>query len=256
MSGVVAITFDNLGEVSDLQRGRWPDDRPLGDHDSVTQALPYVLELLAELELRATFFVEGLNAELYPDALRSIDAAGHEVACHGWCHEPWAELDAAREADLLARSVGALARLGLSPAGFRPPGGELGTASLSALAAAGLQYCSPAGDRPGRRDGILLLPFQWGLIDAFHYLPHFAPRRLEALGAPDDLAPPALRARVGDALARAARRGEFLTLLFHPFLLDTDERRAAARAILSDVRARAEAGEIRCAPMRELAARF
>jgi peptidoglycan/xylan/chitin deacetylase (PgdA/CDA1 family) len=256
LSGVVAVTFDNLGEVSDLQRGRWPADQPLGRHPSVTRALPRVLELLAELELRATFFVEGLNADLYPEALRDIDAAGHEVACHGWCHEPWAQLDAAREAELLARGFGALTRLGLAPAGFRPPGGDLRASSLSALAAAGFQYCSPAGGRPAVIDGVVVLPFRWELIDAFHYLPHFARRREAVLGASGVLAPSALRARVGDALARATEGGEFLALLFHPFLLDTDERRAVARSILSDVRARVDAGEIECAPMRELAPRF
>ena len=75
----VSLTFDNLGEVADLERGRWPADAPLGRHASVTRTLPRVLELLASADVRATFFVEGLNAELYPDALRSIADAGHEV---------------------------------------------------------------------------------------------------------------------------------------------------------------------------------
>ena len=99
----------------------------------------------------------------------------------------------------------------------------------------------------------MVLPFQWSLIDAFHYLPHFASRREAALGRPDPLPPTDLRGRVGDALTRIAARGGFLSLLFHPFLLDTDERRAAAREVLSDVRGLAEAGAIQCAPLREIA---
>ena len=87
----VSLTFDNLGEVADLERGQWPADAPLGRHASVTRTLPRVLQALGEAGVRATFFVEGRNAELYPDALRSIAAAGHEVAFHGWQHEPWAE---------------------------------------------------------------------------------------------------------------------------------------------------------------------
>ena len=74
---MISLTFDNLGEVSALARGQWPAGEPLGRHFSVTRSLPRILELLDGLGLRATFFVEGLNAELYPDTLRRLDAAGH-----------------------------------------------------------------------------------------------------------------------------------------------------------------------------------
>ncbi len=254
MTAALAITFDNLGEVSDLQRGRWAEDAPLGHHDSVTRALPRVLELLEELGLRATFFIEGLNAELYPDALQGIDAAGHELAYHGWRHERWAGLAAARERELLRRGIDALAALGLAPVGFRPPGGVLAPSSWDALAAAGFTYCSPAGHGIGVRRGLAVLPFDWRLIDAFHYLPHFASRRQAALGAPDILAPATLRTALADALAQAAAGGRFRALLFHPFLADTDERLAVLRAVLTDVRGLIDAGKAWCAPMHEIAA--
>jgi len=101
----VSVTFDNLGEASDLERGWWPEDEPLGHHHSVTRALPRLLEALDEAGLRATFFVEGLNTELYPDTLRELDAAGHEVACHGWQHERWSTLEPAVERERLQRSA-------------------------------------------------------------------------------------------------------------------------------------------------------
>ena len=65
----VTVSFDNLGEVTELARGEWPAGEPLGQHFSVTRALPRILALLDELGLRATFFVEGRNTELYPDTL-------------------------------------------------------------------------------------------------------------------------------------------------------------------------------------------
>jgi hypothetical protein len=34
----VTITFDNLGEASDLEFGRWPIDRPVGQHHSAVRA--------------------------------------------------------------------------------------------------------------------------------------------------------------------------------------------------------------------------
>src|SRR5215218_4212304 len=104
----VSVTFDNLGEAEQRQSGEWPDHRPLGEHPSVTEALPWILSTLRELDLRATFFLEGVNAEVYPDAVERIAAAGHEVGYHAWCHELWGALDESEERKLLERGVAAM----------------------------------------------------------------------------------------------------------------------------------------------------
>jgi peptidoglycan/xylan/chitin deacetylase (PgdA/CDA1 family) len=240
---IVSVTFDNLGEASDLERGWWPEDEPLGAHHSVTEALPRVLEALEAADLRATFFVEGLNTELYPDTLRELGARGHEVACHGWRHERWAALDPATERDRLRRSVEGMRALGLAPCGFRPPGGELTAATPGLLRELGFTYCSPAAGVDA--GGVPALPFRWELLDAFHYLPHFADMR----GAGEPLPP----ARLRETLLEALDGGEgFLALLFHPFLADTDERVAVIRDVLGRVRELVDAGAARCAPCREL----
>jgi peptidoglycan/xylan/chitin deacetylase (PgdA/CDA1 family) len=211
------LSFDNLGEVTALARGEWPADAPVGEHWSVTRALPRLLALLDELSLKATFFVEGLNAELYPDALRELDAAGHEVAFHGWRHEPWGGLDPARERELFERGVKRFGELGLRPVGFRPPGGELTGATIPLLRELGFTYCSPAGGTVSERDGIAILPFRWEHVDAWYYLPKFAgPPSASAFRAALDADPQAL-------------------LVFHPFLLDTDERFAVLREVLARV---------------------
>ena len=249
----VSLTFDNLGEVTDLERGEWPDDEPLGHHFSVTRALPRILELLDELGLHATFFVEGLNTELYPDTLRELDAAGHEVAYHGWRHEPWAGLDPGTEWELLERGVRRMGDLGIELAGFRPPGGDLTSASLELLRDLGFAYCSPAG--AGVRGGdVVVLPFHWRLLDAFHYLPRFAPRRERELGSGEPLSPERLRATVFAALEEAVRERGFLSLLFHPFLAEPEERFAVIREVLERVRALDHGGALWCAPCREIAA--
>ena len=67
----VSLTFDNLGEVADLERGEWPAGRAAGPARlGHARRCRGCWTLLAEAGVRATFFVEGLNAELYPDALR------------------------------------------------------------------------------------------------------------------------------------------------------------------------------------------
>jgi len=46
-----------------------------------------VLELLAEHDVRATFFVVGLVASAYPELVRQVAAAGHEIGCHTGDHQ-------------------------------------------------------------------------------------------------------------------------------------------------------------------------
>ena len=215
------LSFDNLGEVTALARGEWPAGAPVGEHWSVTEALPRLLALLAEVGLRATFFVEGLNAELYPDALRELAAAGHEVALHGWRHEPWGGLDPATERELFERGVEAFGPLGLRPLGFRPPGGELTTATLGLLRELGFTYCSPEGSAVSERGGITILPFRWEHVDAWYYL--------------DGFDGPPSAAAVRDAMLGAVE-SEYATLIFHPFLTDTDERFGVLREVLERAR--------------------
>jgi peptidoglycan/xylan/chitin deacetylase (PgdA/CDA1 family) len=179
------------------------------------------LELLSSAEERATFFVEGLNAELYPDALRAIADAGHEVAFHGWQHERWSELSETEERESFERGVTALDGLGLRPVGFRPPGGELTDATLGLLREFGFEYCSPLGTEVETRDGILLLPFRWELVDALYYLPHFA----ELRGTEEILPPSRLREAI-----EAADDG---VLIFHPFLLEDEERFEVLRWVVT-----------------------
>jgi polysaccharide deacetylase family protein (PEP-CTERM system associated) len=47
-----------------------------------------LLELFARHEVRATFFVLGWLAQRHPALVREIDAAGQEVARHGFWHQP------------------------------------------------------------------------------------------------------------------------------------------------------------------------
>ena len=243
----VSVTFDNLGEAAELERGTWPEDRPLGEHFSVRESLPQLLALLAREDQRATFFVEGLNGELYPEALRGLRAAGHEVACHGWRHEPWHEVT--DEAERLARARDALG----GPIGFRPPGGRLNADTPEILAALGYRYCSPAGDRAGRLGGLAVLPFRWELIDAYFYLPHFASRRVERGDPEAPMEPATLRERVLAALA--AHDEGHLSLIFHPYLLAAAPD---ALSVVADVLARVAAlrrdGALRCLRMDEAAA--
>jgi peptidoglycan/xylan/chitin deacetylase (PgdA/CDA1 family) len=252
----VAVTFDNLGEASEIEQGAWPADRPRGRHPSVVQVLPRVLALLDDVGVRATFFVEGINADLYPGALRGIVAAGHELACHAWCHEDWGALEPAEEAAVLTRATEALRALG-PVEGFRPPGGRLNPGSAALLQAHGYRYVSAAETMPQ----IASLPFRWPLVDAYHQLPLLrltvgggAPRRLRRSALARRIARVVWRRRSArgidegrDTMVAALRDpSQDVVLIFHPFLLEDDRALGAAADVL------AEATRLDVRPCREL----
>jgi peptidoglycan/xylan/chitin deacetylase (PgdA/CDA1 family) len=218
--GALSLSFDNLGEAAEIELGALDPDAPRDPHRTVVDVLPSLLDRLGEHGLAATFFVEGLNAELHPDALSEIAARGHEVAYHAWRHEQWADLSAAEQADNLARGVAAFEGLGLDLAGLRPPGGGLGPGGVDALREAGLRYCSPAGRGVGAQDGVALLPFQWTHVDATCVLPPLAPVRERMTGSPDPLDPAAFVAFLDRELAMLTADGGYMTLILHPFMLE------------------------------------
>src|SRR5438477_329438 len=91
--------------------------------DSGSYALPRILHLLERHNLPATFFVPGHTAFAYPDLVRRIAAAGHELGHHGFVHEPLSPLDAKREREILQLGLDALDRVaGVRPTGYRAPG--------------------------------------------------------------------------------------------------------------------------------------
>jgi peptidoglycan-N-acetylglucosamine deacetylase len=217
----IVLTFDNLGEASELERGSWPADAPPGRHASVTVALPRLLEALEEHRLKATFFVEAINCEMYPDALREVTRRGNELGMHGWRHEQWGSLTAERERELLARGLTAFASIGIEPRGFRPPGGELISGSPARLRACGFEWCSPEGGEFGVRDGLVFVPFEWKLVDAYHLMERFG-GSLD----PGELAP---------LLCQELEQPGARTLILHPFLMLDESWFAGVRRLLARI---------------------
>lgn len=243
--GALSLSFDNLGEAAELELGALAPDAPLSEHFTATRVLPSLLDALGKRELAATFFVEGLNAELYPDALTAIAAAGHEVAYHAWRHEQWGELSAAEQADNLARGITAFRGLGqgIEVAGMRPPGGQLGSGGLDVLRQAGLRYCSPAGEGASAANGLAILPFQWRHVDASCVLPPLTATREQMTGSPDPVDPSACLAYLEAEIERLSREGGFATIVLHLFMLDwLGENRLAT--LLDRLSSAAESGNL------------
>lgn len=229
----ITLTFDNLGEASDLERGTWDGSVPLGSHPSVTVALPRLLDELDALGLTATFFVEAINCELNPSAVEAIASRGHEVGAHGWRHEPWGELQHAHERELLERVADAFDSLDLNPRAFRPPGGALTDDTPSLLTEFGYGWCSPSADAVPSAQAAdqtpAWVPFDWELVDAYHLIERFAALRRDRGDDERPLTPPETRERLAAGLLAG---GPSTVLIMHPFLMLEDGWWDGARAIL------------------------
>lgn len=107
-----------------------------------TVALPRLCELFAANGVRATFFVVGRDAAQHRDALRALEAAGHEVASHSLSH-PMPLIRVARSR--LNHELGESRRLlqlasGGEVVGFRAPNWDMHARAVSSLADAGYRY--------------------------------------------------------------------------------------------------------------------
>lgn len=49
--------------------------------------LDIILDLCAKYEIKATFFCLGWIAEKYPEEIKKIQSAGHEIGTHGYAHQ-------------------------------------------------------------------------------------------------------------------------------------------------------------------------
>jgi polysaccharide deacetylase family protein (PEP-CTERM system associated) len=88
----------------------------------VVRSVDRVLELLAEHEVQATFFVLGWIAKRQPGLVRSIAEAGHEIASHGWDHRRVTEQDAEQFRGSVRRTRRLLEdQAGQPVIGFRAP---------------------------------------------------------------------------------------------------------------------------------------
>jgi peptidoglycan/xylan/chitin deacetylase (PgdA/CDA1 family) len=94
---------------------------------------PAFLDLLTELDVRATFFVLGSQLEAHPALGRRIVDEGHEVAVHGWLHRPHLLRAPWRVPADVARTVDCIEHVcGTTPRFWRPPNGVLSGAGLLA----------------------------------------------------------------------------------------------------------------------------
>lgn len=94
-----------------------------------------VLDLLDELDVRASVSVNGLAAERHPEVVRAIADAGHEINGHGWANDQlMSDGDPNAELDEIRRCTSVLeAAAGVRPVGWTSPGSAGSANTLSFL---------------------------------------------------------------------------------------------------------------------------
>jgi peptidoglycan/xylan/chitin deacetylase (PgdA/CDA1 family) len=86
---------------------------------------PQILDLLAETDMRATFFVIASRAQLEPDLVRRILDEGHMIGNHSYSHRhPWFMTARTARAEVRDGATALEDMLGYAPRLFRPPHGR------------------------------------------------------------------------------------------------------------------------------------
>lgn len=92
------------------------------DGERMELMVRWILDLLADRAIRATFFTLGTIARDRPGLIRAIRKAGHEIASHGWDHRRILEMTPAQFRDDIRRSKDALEQAsGAKVVGYRAP---------------------------------------------------------------------------------------------------------------------------------------
>jgi peptidoglycan/xylan/chitin deacetylase (PgdA/CDA1 family) len=239
----VALTFDHDSISDGVRRGDSPVKMSHAEF-GVRVGAPRILELLAERGIPSTWFVPGHTLTTFPESTEAILTGGHELACHGWFHEDFAEVARDEERDTIERCAEAVrAVTGAYPAGWRAPYWSLGVSSLELIAAAGFAYDSSLmaddyrlhrvrigdrhstteGSRFGAESDLVEVPISWALDD----WPHFEPAA--GGGGRDGLSAPSKVLEIWTEELRYAHThapGGLLTITMHPECIGRGHRMA------------------------------
>jgi peptidoglycan/xylan/chitin deacetylase (PgdA/CDA1 family) len=254
----IALTFDHDATSKEVLRGAGPVPISHGEYGPRV-GLWRVLRLLASYDIRSTFFVPVHTALTYPDGVRAIIDAGHEIGCHGWAHENLALLKGRDQRDLLLRCRAALAEIwGRDVSGFRAPFWQLSTKTLEIVEELGFVYDSSlmaddfvpyrvrhndvhdvAVSSPGDPGKLVEVPVSWALDD----WPYFEPS--SAAPGPGPMVAPSHVLGVWTSELRwlhANEPGGLFTLTMHPEAIG---RASRIQVLEGFIQAALELGDVR-----------
>ena len=205
--------------------------------------VPRILALLKDHGITSTFFVPGYTAHRYPEVVRSIGAAGHEIAHHSYFHENTVGMDAKTEADMIDLALRALHEVaGIRPTGYRAPMWEMNYHTPRLLADRGFLYDSSlmdsdypyvlAVEASTGPSSLVEVPVSWGLDDweQYAFLPNL-------IGTGVIESPTKALEMWSLELEAHYRLGGLFSLTCHPFLSGRPSRIEALNKLIEQMKA-------------------
>lgn len=138
--------------------------------------VPRFLNLFAKHGIKASFFIPGWVAERFPEMVREVHQAGHDVAAHGYLHESSTEQTHEEKVDVFKRTQKILSDLtGVPCRGFRPIGPAWPAETIRELCKLGFHYFMTTADsyyplryrlETGEEMDLLELNMNWAVDDS------------------------------------------------------------------------------------------
>ena len=125
-------------------RNEWAGDVPVVSTEEIKPEQDLrVLDMFENFEVHATFFIPGIIADLFPEAVHSVTNRGFEVAAHGFRHENLSSLRENARRQLILKSVGVLEKCAnKNVLGWRSPGLHIDNGLFRALKDTHIEWCS------------------------------------------------------------------------------------------------------------------
>lgn len=102
---------------------------------------PRLLKLFERHGLRTTWFIPGHSVETFPEQMRAVVDAGHEVGVHGYSHENPIAMTEAQEEEVLVHCIELVQDLsGQRPTGYVAPWWEFSNVTNELLLKHGIKY--------------------------------------------------------------------------------------------------------------------
>lgn len=146
----VLVSFDTQADIDAARANYQTTMRADGSVNFVDQmerqyevvaGIRRILGILDKWKVAATFPTCGMTAEWYPNSVREIHRAGHEVAVHGYSHRQMQSFKGeALAAEVAAATAAVSGAIGTKPAGWRSPVYSSTGATLDTLIEAGYAW--------------------------------------------------------------------------------------------------------------------
>ncbi|MEU6716806.1 polysaccharide deacetylase [Nonomuraea sp. NPDC046802] len=253
-SAVACLTFDVDAETGILSVNAKAADHAMAiSHQQFGPEIgvPRILDILANLHVRATFFFPGWVAERRPALVERIAEAGHEIGHHSYSHVPASSMTREEEEGDFVRALKVFEEIGVPIHGHRAGLWEASWSTPAIVAEHGLSYDSSlmTQDSPYRittpHGSIIELPPHWSLDDweQYAFLPF--PEIGQHIKNPSDV----LDMWIGEVDAMRRYGGLFM-LTNHPFLTGRPSRAVALEQLIGHI---LDAGDVPILTGHELA---